>query len=180
MRNKPEQTAVKSDFVRSVFAEYGAALHSFFVRRLHRDQDAKDLAQEVYLRLMRFGDAELVREPHAYVFHIACQVVGQHRLKSKRDPVTFDSEIMDSQSDNAVDAHRDEPLEQLNAQRELGRIRAALSKLPPMHRKVIMMRRWDGASRTEIASQLNLSVHTVKKYIAEANAQLGLALWSDE
>ena len=63
-------------FVSRVFAQYGSDLEQFLLNRLPRKQNCDDVAQEVYLRLLRLEHADLVRQPHAYVYYIAAQIAG--------------------------------------------------------------------------------------------------------
>jgi DNA-directed RNA polymerase specialized sigma24 family protein len=44
---------LKENFVSSIASRYGERLRSFLTRRLRNTADAPDLAQEVFLRLMR-------------------------------------------------------------------------------------------------------------------------------
>jgi RNA polymerase sigma-70 factor (ECF subfamily) len=48
----------------------------------------------------------------------------------------------------------------------------ALQGLTPLQRRVFLMRRVDGRSRTEIAEALGLSVEAVKKHLVRAMAVL--------
>ncbi len=65
---------------------YGADLYFFLLSRLKNEQDAKDVVQEIYLRLLRLGQGELVRNPHAYVYFVASQVLTQFRMRAKAEP----------------------------------------------------------------------------------------------
>jgi DNA-directed RNA polymerase specialized sigma24 family protein len=54
--------------VRAAYEVYGKALHRYLMRRLSNAEAARDLAQEVYLRLLRVPDAAAIRTLQAYVF----------------------------------------------------------------------------------------------------------------
>ena len=156
-------------FVTSVFKTYGAELHGFLVRRLRRDQDAKDVAQEVYLRLLRLERSELVRQPHAYVYFVASQVVADFQMRASQHPVVYDSDALERRAERLADPLEDETAAQLEVEQELKRL---LYKLSATHRHVLLLRKRDGLSLEEIAQQLGFSVHTVKKYLCQANAQI--------
>ena len=55
--------------VESLFAARGDDLLRYLASRLPNGEDAKDLAQETYLRLLRGNRGELVRHPEAYLFN---------------------------------------------------------------------------------------------------------------
>ncbi len=150
---------------------YGIDLHWFLLDRLKNDPDARDVAQEIYLRLLRLGKGELVREPRAYVYFVARQVLAQFRLRARQSPVTYDSKLA-----RHVDRHPDGvqpngPAERLMALSEIERL---LDALPALHRKVFLLRTFEGLSWAQIAERLSISVHTVKKYLCEANARISV------
>ena len=46
----------KPSLVERLFADHGGALRTFFLRRIRAKADAADLAQEVYVRMLRVSD----------------------------------------------------------------------------------------------------------------------------
>lgn len=160
----------------SIHEQFRADLHRFLARRLRGEQDAGDLAQEVYLRLLRLRDSELIQKPRAYVYTIAAHVAYQFRLRSEQNPVTFDSEAAELASTSEEHVIPDTLAEQVNAQRVLEQM---LRQLPQMHQAVLVLCKRDGMSYEEIAQKLGLSVHTVKKYLYEAKARLSTMDWRD-
>jgi RNA polymerase sigma factor (sigma-70 family) len=164
-----KKPTASAGFVTSVFKAYGSELHGFLVRRLRRNQDASDVAQEVYLRLLRLERSDLVRQPHAYVYFVASQVVADFQMRASQHPVLYDSEAAERSAQHAVDPGADEISERLDMEAELKRL---LRKLSATHRNVLLLRKRDGLSLDEIGQQLGFSVHTVKKYLCQANAQI--------
>jgi RNA polymerase sigma-70 factor (ECF subfamily) len=169
---KVEKPASAARLVSTVHEAYGPELHRYLARRLRRPQEAGDLAQEVYLRLLRLGQGELVRKPVAYMYVIASQVAAQFRLQNEQNPVTYDSDVAERLAEHQPEANPDDLTDRVNAELHLKQL---LGKLPPMHREVILLRKRDGLSWVEISRRLGISVHTVKKYIYEARARLAAA-----
>ena len=62
-------------------ATYGGQLRRFLSARLRNATDIPDLAQEIYLRLLRIKDHEAIRNPQAYLFTVAMHVLHQHALQ---------------------------------------------------------------------------------------------------
>jgi RNA polymerase sigma-70 factor (ECF subfamily) len=156
-------------FVKGVAETYGLQLHRFLVKRLRAGEEADDMAQEVYLRLLRLQRSDLIRQPAAYVYFLASQIVGEHRLKESKRPLVYDSELLEQAVDRQGQAGRDEVPDQEHAKRELARL---LAKLSAAHRAVFLLRKRDGFSTQEIAEKLQMSHFKVKRYLVEANAQL--------
>lgn len=156
--------------------QYHADLHRFLLWRLRNEQTAQELAQEAYLRLLRIERSDLIRKPRAYLYRIALNLVYELRLKEKRELVTFDSEMLDGLAEITGSGSPDE---QDARAADMQQIEAILEQLPPLYRAIFVLRKRDGMSYPEIARQLDISVHTVKKYLARAVAMCRNARWRE-
>lgn len=172
--HSPKDRKSTAAFAGSAFEQYRAALQHFLMLRLHSAENAQDLAQEVYLRLLRVENAELVRKPQAYLYRIASHVVYEFRMRERNEPVDFDSEAVEQQVEHPPNVSPGEISDRLDAERRLERV---LAQLPPTYRAVLLMKKRDGWSYLEIARALGISVHTVKKYLVRAVAQCRAADW---
>ena len=70
-------------FVESLAAEYGRDLLRFIARRARSSADAGDIAQETYVRLLRFDRKDLIRDPRPYLYRIAANVLYEAELKRR-------------------------------------------------------------------------------------------------
>src|ERR1700742_1484098 len=61
----------KHTLVERLFAEHGGALRAFLSRRVRKLPDAAELAQEVYLRMLRLEDSSIIENPEAYLYTVA-------------------------------------------------------------------------------------------------------------
>jgi RNA polymerase sigma-70 factor (ECF subfamily) len=159
----------------AAFEQYDKGLQRFLTRRLQSAENAQDLAQEAYLRLLHLDRGEFVRKPQAYLYRIASNLVYEFRLRERNQPVTFDSEALDQAAESTVESPAAEASERLEIEQQLESI---LAGLPPLYRAVLVLRKRDGLSYPEIARTLDISVHTVKKYLARAVAQCRSARWN--
>src|SRR5258708_19577522 len=67
------------------FREWRLPLKRFLMRRrAGTAADIDDIAQEVFLRLLRYDRAELVDHPQAYLFKIAANVSAEWSMRSSR------------------------------------------------------------------------------------------------
>jgi RNA polymerase sigma-19 factor, ECF subfamily len=174
MASEPVNPTVR--FAGSAFRKYATELHRFLLRRLRSPQDAEDLAQEVFMRLLRIENTELVRKPQSYLFGIASHVVREFRMRAEQEHerVTYDSQALDDATENPSHVSPDDLAERLNTQRQLER---ALAKLPRTHRAILLIVKRDGLSHEEAAKAAHMSVHTVEKYVIEARARLKTMEW---
>jgi RNA polymerase sigma factor (sigma-70 family) len=162
-------------FAGSAFERYHGDLQRFLMRRLRSVQNAQDVAQETYLRLLRLDRGELVRKPQAYLYRVAANLVYEFKLREANEPVTFDSEALDRAAEHPAELPANETGERVSVDQQL---EAVLMQLPPLYRAVFVLRKRDGQSYPEIANTLGISVHTVKKYLARAVAQCRAAKWT--
>ncbi len=161
-------------FVESAFEQYHAGLHRFLMRRLRSMHHAQDLAQETYLRLLRMDRQELVRKPQAYLYRIAANLVYEFKLRERNEPVCFDSEAVEHAVESPAVPATADASEGVSLHQQL---EAVLGQLPPLYRAVFVLRKRDGMTYAEIARTLDISVHTVKKYLTRAVAQCRCARW---
>lgn len=152
--------------VERLFLAQKDALWRYFVRRVRRRSDAEELAQEVYLRLLRVADADALRNPEAYLYAIAANLLKEHAVQQSigRNGVSLEdagfpelSEVV-SYPDLVDKAQRTE------------RLREVLQQLPAKCQAAVVMRHWHGLSYEEIAQKLDISVNMVKKYLVHALA----------
>jgi RNA polymerase sigma factor (sigma-70 family) len=154
------------------------ALYRFLMRRLGGNEEARDLAQDVYLRFLQSPHNALVRQPQAYLYRIAANLVNEYALRQKREQVTYDSDAVQELHEHTGDAWTDEPGDQLNREQEVARLERVLGQLPAVYQAVLVLRTRDGLTREAIARELGLSPQTVKKYLFRAVAHCRTADWS--
>ncbi len=149
----------------AVFAASGRKLRAFLRRRVRNAADVPDLAQEVYLRLLRLPDSTSVENPEAYVFAVAGNLVREQALIAKRAGRAVSPE------DPAVEADLSflPGFEaQVDAARQETQLQIALGELSPKCRAAVVMQYRDGLSYSEIAARLQVSTNMVTKYRAQA------------
>jgi RNA polymerase sigma factor (sigma-70 family) len=167
--SRPESA---SNFASAAFRDHAGELQRFLARRVAHADDADDLAQEVFARLLRVRNADLVRNPLSYLLGIATHVVCEFRQRKQQERVLFDSDLTDD-----LCSHSQQEAPGMAEQLELReRLDKALSQLPPAHQLVLLLVKRDGLSYSEAADAAGLSVHTIEKYVVEARARLRVIL----
>src|SRR5687768_1272079 len=118
-----ENSTGKTGFASSAFAQYRFALHRFLMRRLHNHDNAQDLAQEVYLRLLRVDNGELIRDPLAFLYRIALNLVYEFNLHKRREHIVFDSATVEELAERVPHASDKDAIDkQLCTELELQRV----------------------------------------------------------
>jgi RNA polymerase sigma-70 factor (ECF subfamily) len=172
MHSDPRKRA--AELTGSAWKQFDKELRRYLMGRLHHAENAQDLAQEVYLRLLRFEDAHQVRDFRAYLYRIASHVVYEFKFRARERFLTFDSQAVEDWAERPPHVAPDQIGDQLSTERQLDQM---LAKLQPTCRAVLLAHKRDGLSYSEVANKLGLSEHTVKKYVFRAIATLRAAKW---
>jgi RNA polymerase sigma factor (sigma-70 family) len=132
-----------------------------FLRRRVRAVDAPDLAQDVYCGLLRLGRKDFVRDPMAYVYTVAANVVRAHREKiwQQADALRQFADEMALRGPQRSEEHT------VDAKIKGTLIRTALDELSPSCRAIVILHRRDGMTYDEISELLNVSPAAVKKWL---------------
>ncbi len=152
-------------------------VHRFFSGRV----DAEDLAQEVFLKVVRFAGQYRVKARFTtWLFRIAHNTcIDHHRRQSRFKVVAMEREneegevesLLDHASDGAPPASRRVLSGQL-----LGLVQAALHELPEDQRAVFVLREEMGMPFDEVARVLGCNVNTAKSRMRYALERLALSL----
>lgn len=170
MAVNPQPTPQAHAFAESALRRYSRQLHDFLRRRIRRTQDLDDLAQEVYLRLLRVKGVEEVRNPLAYIYGVASHVASEFGMREVRARVLCDSPLLDALANEEAENADWQGAESGGYVEK--RVGDALGELSDKHLAVLLLERRDGLSQNEIAEKLGLSPHTVKKYSVQALAHI--------
>lgn len=150
--------------VAQLFAGHRDRLEVFLRARLSNPEDAAELAQEAYLRMLRVKRADFIRHPQAYLYRIALNLV--HELHTAKR-VSFDPDIEVDQLESPDPSPFD--LAVLDGRRQM--VERALEELAPKCRTALLLRLHEGLTQEEIATRMNLSRQMVQKYLAAGLAQ---------
>lgn len=155
----------KKSLLERLFAQHGGALQAFLYRRVRRHPDAAELAQEVYLRMLRVPDMTTVRNPEAYLYAIASNLAKEHSHRGPRESgvLDIDDPLVQEQLVELPAFGRE-----LDRERRVERLREVLDQLSPKCRAVIVLQYWHGLSYEEIAGRLGVLTNMVKKYVSQA------------
>jgi RNA polymerase sigma factor (sigma-70 family) len=160
MRQTDDLTADGRSACTDADVPYPPALHRYLIRQMRNRDDARDLAQEAYLRYLQLPDTAAVRDPSAYLFRIAFNLISEWRLAEGRA--------------KTAPAAGPAAVEQLISRERLERI---LEQIPLNYRRVLLMSKCDGLSNRQIADALNVTPATVVRYLGRAVAFARRARW---
>jgi RNA polymerase sigma-70 factor (ECF subfamily) len=147
-------------------AIYSPRLYGYLLRLVGRPDDAEELLQEVFLRLVRSmdkyrHDGQLT----AYLFRIATNIVRDRARRRKVRPTQVsDSEATDEGGltlEAQLPGDGPSPDDSLHHRERADRLHAALEKLPEEQQQVILLRHFSELPFGEIAELMDCPVGTV-------------------
>jgi RNA polymerase sigma factor (sigma-70 family) len=134
--------------------------------------DFDDVAQEVFLRLLRYDTAEIVENPQAYLFRMAANVAAEWSIRSgnrlAHEPLWLTSLVAEDRPDDALECEA--------AQLEVKR---ALGTLSSRERAVLKLYFEDGLTQAEIAKTLGVSFRIVRRDFEKSYGKLRRELNDD-
>ena len=148
------------------FREWREPLVRFLsLRRLGTPADVDDIAQEVFLRLLRYERSELIDHPQAYLYKMAANVSAEWATRShRRQP--HHSEWLDQLVDHA------EPEQELEREASEAELRRAIEYLPARPREILRLHFSEGLTYDEIADRMAVTRRIVKRDFVAAYAKL--------
>jgi RNA polymerase sigma factor (sigma-70 family) len=161
-------------FVREVLP-LEAALTQFLRHNWRNKSDIPDLLQDVYARVYESARKQLPESTKPFVFTTAHNLLIDRVRREKIIQIEAVSEL------DALSIAIDEPGPDRSAiaRDELRRLQAALDRLPPRTREVVVVRRIEGLARADIAQRLGITEVTVKWHLNEGLRVLADSLYGE-
>lgn len=138
-------------------------IYALAYRTLGREDDARDVCQETFLRAYRAikgfkGQAKF----SSWLYRIALNLCRDWMRRQRRTPTVQAPEDVDL-ADLAAEQGPSESIETLVGRRQLGRaVAAAMSRLPEEQRTAIILKEYHGLTFQEIAEMQGVPLSTVK------------------
>lgn len=160
---EPENTGARAQEVERLFRDHNDSLVRFLTLRLQSRQEAREVAQEAYVRLLQLERPDVASFVRAYLFRIAGNLAID-RLRRRatesrcQEPELF-SELFERPPDPETVALERERMEQ---------IRGFLHELPDVVREAFLMFRMEELDQEAIARKLGVSDRMVRNHISRA------------
>ncbi len=154
-------TADRSAVISSLYREHNQSLVRFLVGRLGSEQEACEVAQEAYVRLLQLDQPGAIGYLRAFLFRTAVNL-AMDRLRHRQ--VVRSSAQLKRLDITPASA----PEDQVAAQQEIAVIQSALADLPPRCREVFLMSRLGGLGTREIARRLKVTERAIRLHLSRA------------
>ena len=170
----------------NAFAELVEKYQHRLVAVLHHlvgnQEEAEDLAQEVFLRIYRARKKYRARAKFSTWLFTIANNLALNALRSRRRKVAVPLDVSDSgplgprPAERLVQDRSGPPSQQMQQQELAAVIRRALDGLNERQRAAVLLNKFEEMNYAEIAEVMNLTTKAVKSLLSRARTNLRLAL----
>lgn len=145
-----------------LYSNHHGWLVGFLRRKLGNVDNANDLAQDTFARILTARDSDVIREPRAYLTTIASRLTAQYFRRLALERAYLDALAGMPEETSPSPETRMLVVEALTA------ISRVLDGLSPRVRDIFLLSQLDGLTYAEIATQFDMSVNAVQKSMVRA------------
>ena len=151
--------------ISTLYAAHHGWLQGWLRRKVGNAFDAADLAQDTFVRILGARELQHIEAPRAYLTTVAKGVLVNWCRRQALERAWLDALALLPEPEAPSPEQRAVVLETLHE------IDAMLDALPPLVRRAFLLSQLDGMKYDDIAAQLNVSLTSVKRYMAQAFRQ---------
>ena len=152
--------------VLSLFRQYSGELLSFLTAKMGCREQAADVVQETYVRVLSLENPYAILQPRAFLYKTALNLTidafRRRRLRAERTVELQTVEHLPSQlpDQEAV----------VESKQRVEILRRAIDELPPKCRHVFLLHKFQSLPHAVIAERLGISKNMVEKHVMKAMA----------
>lgn len=153
----------ETDSLGVLVARWEQPLYRFVYRLLERREDARDVCQETFLRVLRKAhEFKTGARFSTWMYQIALNLCRDQMRRQRRWGILVRprDDLDETRSIDPVST--DDPSENLAAEQRRRAVTRALGDLPPEQREVLILKEYEGLKFREIAAILSCPESTVK------------------
>lgn len=158
----PEGTAARAAQISRLFCEYNADLIKYVLTKVRSEQEAKDVAQEAYVRLLQLDRPLAVSYLRWYLFRIARNIAADHYRHSR-----VRARISELEALKDLDASSPTESSAIAAD-QLATLLLALKELSGSCQKAFFLHKFRGLSTTEVAKCMDITDRMVRHHVRKA------------
>lgn len=151
-----------ADLIDRLFREHNDSLVRFLVGRLHSQQEAKEVAQEAYVRLLQLDQPGAVSYLRAFLFKTAANLAADRLRARYREHQAVHARLFDRFREALP------PEREVAGSQEIALLHRLIAELPPRCRQVFLLQRIYDVQFPDIAAQMGVSERMVRKHVVRA------------
>jgi RNA polymerase sigma factor (sigma-70 family) len=141
-----------------------ANLKAYLRRSFPAMREVDDVVQESYLRIWKARARSPIDSARAFLFKVARHVALDFLRKDRNSPLRTGAEGAGLR----IMAEGPDAAETVSLQEKVRLVAAALVTLPPRGREIVMMCKFQGKLRREVAAELGIAEKTVDEHLSRS------------
>ena len=151
--------------ISELFRQHNKSLVRFLATKLGSEEEAIEVAQDAYVRMLGLNDAGVESYLQAYLYRTALNLAID-RIRRRSTQARIIGILTEREHEQTSVAPS--PEEIINAEQLLIELKQAINELPLNCRLAFCMVKFEHLEYAEIASKMNLSESMVRKYVSKA------------
>lgn len=163
-----------------LYTRHRGGLYRYLARQCRNNAVAEELFQDVWMNLIRTRERYTVKAKFTtFVYRMAHnKLIDHYRKQSKGVPASFDDEDCPD-LDTIEDKASETPVEILENEEKLARLKNMVNLLPDAQREAFLLREESGLKLEDIADITGVNVETAKSRLRYAVSKLKAALLNE-
>jgi RNA polymerase sigma factor (sigma-70 family) len=158
----PDNGESRATVVERLFREHNEALIRFLRGRVGSHNEALEVAQEAYVRLLSLDQPGAVSYLRAFLFKTAANIAIDRRRRHQNFDKVTERELFTELAETRT------PERQLSGEQTLQRLEFLIESMPPKCRQAFVLNQIHGLDAATIAGQLGITDSMVRKYVVRA------------
>lgn len=158
----PDNEESRATVVERLFREHNEALIRFLRGRVGSHNEAIEVAQEAYVRLLSLDQPGAVSYLRAFLFKTAANIAIDRRRRNQNFEKVAGRQLFSELTENRT------PERQLSGEQTLRHLGALIEGMPPKCRESFVMNQIQGLDAATIARRLGITDSMVRKYVVRA------------
>jgi RNA polymerase sigma factor (sigma-70 family) len=160
--SEPDHEESRARVVERLFREHNEALLRFLRGRVGSQNEAREVAQEAYVRLLSLDQPGAVSYLRAFLFKTAANIAIDRRRRHQNYDRVAGRQLFAELTENRT------PERQLSGEQTLRHLGILIEAMPAKCRESFVMNQIQGLDAATIAAKLGITDSMVRKYVVRA------------
>jgi RNA polymerase sigma-70 factor (ECF subfamily) len=160
--DEPDHEESRAQVVERLFREHNEALIRFLRGRVGSQNEAREVAQEAYVRLLSLDQPGAVSYLRAFLFKTAANIAIDRRRRHQNYDRVAGRQLFAELTENRT------PERQLSGEQTLRHLGILIEAMPAKCRESFVMNQIQGLDAATIAARLGITDSMVRKYVVRA------------
>lgn len=152
----------RAALVERLFREHNEALLRFLMARLRSHQDAREVAQEAYVRLLSLDEPGAISYLRAFLFRTAANLATDRQRRAAAHLRATDLPLFHEFADVRT------PERRAADRQTVQRLERLIGAMPAKCRQAFILYQFEGLEFATIAGRMSISERMVRKYVVRA------------